>query len=312
MIFVPRFPIVVLLTAVAASSCAQETNTPFDAQGSPEVPRPDGGGQTDAALPAMDAMPLGAADVPAPPAGDARPADAPLDALLVDVGPGADAALDAAPAQVACPTFYRAGHGDVSARYDAASGRLSLALRSHLVYPEPSGELPEHDPVSICIVVPYSSYESMMKLGGRPAFGDPDAFAPIGVPAGAAFWILEARNLASAQPFLGVASERVSAGLFKDPLMFELRAIAGPPGSHLSIYQVPFLPRFFVSTSEPERTLSKTQAISLPVGGHDHFNWTFSHPGTYDLTFVVKAERSAGGVAESAPVRFRFIAEARQ
>lgn len=228
---------------------------------------------------------------------------------LGDAGALDDAAADAS--EAGCAVEYRAGHGDLFVRYEMASQSLRLSLRSHLQYPDPSGPLPEHDPTSICIVVPYSSYESIAAKGGRPSVGDPDAFEPIGVPAGASFWILEANNLGPAQPFLGLSTEGVPRAVLDGPVRFTFEPIVRPPGAEFSLYTVQFLPRFHVSTFRPARTASGMPQVELAPGGHAHYHWSFSHSGSYDLWLVASGRTPAGAVLSSARTRFRFLVEDR-
>lgn len=227
-------------------------------------------------------------------AAGARDAPSATDAL---VNPADAGYMDAA----SCTLTYAAGHGDLFARYDELSGELSLHVHSHLKYPEPSGEAPLHDPASVCIVVPRSSRDAVAQQGGRPAL---EAFAPVGVDAGEAFWILESRNLGAAQPFLGVSTEGVPPGVFVDPLRFELD-VEGPPGAHMAVYQLPFLPRFLVSTTQPNSTVTGAQAIEMAAGGHDHYNWAFTRPGNYAVRTVVKG-RKGGTLVKSATATFHF------
>lgn len=203
---------------------------------------------------------------------------------------------------------YRMGHGDILALYDPVPERLVLRLRSHLTFPDPAGAPPLHDPSAVCIVVPYSAYERMAAAGGRPVFGEPDAFEPIGVEPGAAFWVLEAQNLGSEQPFFGVAVDELPEAVFAGPLRFVVRALSAPSNAHVSIYQLPILPVFYVSTRFPERTVA-AQSVSLSSGAHDHFNWTFSHAGDYAMEMTVRGERVTGGALESEAITLRFRVE---
>lgn len=228
-----------------------------------------------------------------------------------DAGAGGD---DGGGDPTACQVVYEAGHGDIFARYDAA-GELRLRLRSHLTYPGPGGGAaePEHDPEGICIVVPYSSYLERQAAGGRPLLelDGTDRFEPLGVPAGEAYWYLSANNLGAEQPFFGVATEGVPAqGIFDGPLRFDFESFDMPEGASFSVYQVPWIPFFYVSTSRPDATVHGAQRIEMPPGGHDHYAWTFSHPGRYAIRTVVSGDRVSGGTVASAPATYIFIVEA--
>jgi len=229
----------------------------------------------------------------------------------VPIDGGAAAPADAGDTQSkeACTTRYEAGHGDMFAVYDDTEDRLFLQIRSHLEFPGPGGPDPLHDPEGICIVVPQSSFDSIQAAGGRPTFGDPDAFSPIGVPAGASFWILESRNLGAAQPYWGVATEGVSTTSFTSAVDFEFISIDRPEGGDLSVYSLPFLPVFHVSSRNPERTEHGRNVIRMLPGGHDHFNWTFSSPGVYAVRVRPFITRPGGGRLIGEAATFNFVVE---
>ena len=84
-----------------------------------------------------------------------------------------------------------------------------------------------------------------------------------------------------------------------------------PVEAQLSIYQLPFLPKFFVSTLHPEQTQSPENSLNIASGGHDHYHWTFSHAGTYDIGVWVQGLRKSDGLEiQSRQIRLRFVVEA--
>ncbi|MCG8556205.1 MAG: choice-of-anchor M domain-containing protein [Proteobacteria bacterium] len=193
--------------------------------------------------------------------------------------------------------------------YEQATDTLSVKLRSHLAYPPPANAGPEpvHEPADVCIIVPYSSYESVQAAGGRPGS---DAFAPLGVAAAESFWLLETRNLAAAQPFFGVSTQGVAAtGAVSGTLRLEVQA-APPANGHLSVFRiVGITPTFAVSTSTPAQTSSGKSALELPPATHEHYNWAFSHAGRYDVSIVAEAQTPDGLALRSEPAHFRFEVE---
>lgn len=225
----------------------------------------------------------------------------PLDAGAYDTEPTATESTnepDAASVTEDCPVEYRAGHGDLFLAYDETHG-LTLSLRSHLIYPEPVGVPPEHDPDDVCIVVPSSSHAEVVELGGRPEFSE---FEPIGVDAGKPFWFLSQNNRGPLEPFLGLSTEGVPSAAFAGALRFEFHPLDPAAAGEFSLYQSGFPPRFFVSTRSPERTQSGAPVVELGTGVHDHYNWTFSKPGRYDLRVI-----ASGQLAGASEVRIEQI-----
>ncbi|MDD9944666.1 MAG: choice-of-anchor M domain-containing protein [Myxococcales bacterium] len=263
----------------------------------------------DAAIDAgTDSMPRDERRVGGRRSGPHAPRDAGLDA-------GGDAEIDARRGAamgdpdtgVPCDVEYRAGHGDMHVTYDQAEG-LRLHLRSHLVYPSPGGPEPLRDPAGICIVVPQSSRARVIEQGGRPADGA--GFEPIGVEAGAAFWFLSNNNLGAEQPFWGLSTEGVDAVDVTGDVHFDTEQVDAPDGSGLAVYRVVGIePQFVVATAEPSQTLSGFQRISMTPGSHDHYVWSFTHPGVYDVSVRARVTTRGGPTAESPLTTYRFLVE---
>lgn len=85
--------------------------------------------------------------------------------------------------------------------------------------------------------------------------------------------------------FLGLGSEEIANGTFvTNTVTFRLDSVSGPGGGVFALWQTDFL-------GEPLVALSSTSggqtSFSVITGGHDHYNWGFSAPGVYELTFTV-------------------------
>ncbi|TPV94496.1 MAG: hypothetical protein B7733_14740 [Myxococcales bacterium FL481] len=208
-----------------------------------------------------------------------------------------------------CTIDYRFGHGDLHAHYAPPTG-LHLEVYTDFGAPDATATL--HPAQDICIIVPVSSYLDSVANGGRPQFTgmDPDPFEPMGMPAGAGFWYLSANNLGMLQPFWGISTEGVPPGIFDGPLQFEFVSFDMPANGQVSVYQLPFLPHFYISTSHPQLTETGANRFEMPVGGHDHHHWTFSAPGTYKIGVQVSGRRAADQAAVvSDVVQYHFIVE---
>jgi surface-anchored protein len=122
----------------------------------------------------------------------------------------------------------------------------------------------------------------------------------LGVAAGAPIYILPSGGMPATVPYLGLSTEDVSLSpLGVDEVRLTLLDMAGPAGGVFSLF-----------TSSANRPMNTTNgfpagALVMELGDHLHFNWGFSHPGTYDLTFQFEAMSGASVVLSGTDV-FRF------
>ncbi len=120
-----------------------------------------------------------------------------------------------------------------------------------------------------CVVV---CPESMMFTlpGGTPLGNEGDAM-----------WIFPQTPYPSV-PHLGVSSEGIPAGVFTDPLIVRLTRIEGP--GQFIVWQTGGLGSFDV-VMDTRDGLSANDSLTIPVGGHAHYNWGFSTSGVYRAYF---------------------------
>jgi surface-anchored protein len=83
--------------------------------------------------------------------------------------------------------------------------------------------------------------------------------------------------------FLGLGSEEITNGTFQgDSLIFSLGGVTGP--GVFSLWQTN-------GFGAPAAALSSVSggptSFSLTTGGHAHYDWGFTAPGVYELTFTV-------------------------
>jgi surface-anchored protein len=137
----------------------------------------------------------------------------------------------------------------------------------------------------------------------------------IGQTVGAPIYVLPQGQNANL-PFLGFAAEEVPANTFDSTfnsdsrvnatgrwIGFTVTSVSGP--GEFSIWQTDGFgnPRVWVSTFEGGLTAADT--VFIQQGGHAHFNWGFTAPGTYEVTLV--ASGFIGGVQHfSDPATFTF------
>lgn len=109
----------------------------------------------------------------------------------------------------------------------------------------------------------------------RPAASQ---WAFLGVEAAEPIYILPSGGVPNTVPYLGVSTEDTSlSALGADEYRFTLVHMNGPENGVFSLYTS--------ADNVPMNTLNGFPAgsILIEAGDHLHFNWAFSHPGTYDL-----------------------------
>lgn len=227
------------------------------------------------------------------------PDTAPPDAAAVDGCAGPRCALPP------CVHHYREGHGDLYTSWTAGGG-LALTLRAAL---EPDGVERAYAPLDVCIHVPRRAYDEVVALGGRPRGAGWD---PIGVPAGAAFWLLPEQPL-DGIPWLGVASDEsaaggVPAGTLETTLTVSVEVDPPPPaGGAFAAWGAvddPDHPPFLFSTQ------TGAAAAGFIASSHAHLSWSFGAPGEYLVRARVAGVVAATGApVASPPATYRFVVE---
>lgn len=166
----------------------------------------------------------------------------------------------------------------------------------------------EYAPADLTIVVPNSTALSVASSGGREAGA---AWDLIGVPAGQSFWFLPQSSATASSlgaPYAGISAGDLLAGDWIGNVAVKLTAANMPLGGQFSLAQVSLgVPTFFMSTFDG---LDANDVVEVAPGDHAHFNWYFTQPGQYDLTFEVSGTHVLDGpMAESATFRFAVIPE---
>lgn len=103
-----------------------------------------------------------------------------------------------------------------------------------------------------------------------------------GVNAGATLYLAPAVDQTPTVLFLGLGTEEIEDGtLVGNTLTFTLDGVSGP-GS-FSLWQTDGFGSPLVALS----SFDGTDSFNVTTGGHDHYNWGFTAPGVYELTFTV-------------------------
>jgi surface-anchored protein len=130
---------------------------------------------------------------------------------------------------------------------------------------------------------------------------DLDPFAFLGAPGDSAWILPQIQNPDLLWP--GFSSEAIPSGaLAGDQLTWTLTDLQGPGAAFLYVEDAIGMPIHRFRSDEP-----LPQSVSMPTGTHDHFNWAFTEPGLYRLTFTVSATAAGGGVVVSEPAEYQVL-----
>lgn len=167
---------------------------------------------------------------------------------------------------------YTDGHADIGVAYDAGALEPHWHLHSGaVVNGAPLGAEEEFAPSQL---LAYVADPPIARPGGAQ-------WDFLGTAAGNNIWFLPQNNT-SGKPFLGIASEELDPADWNS-LKLSLTGISGPAGGHFSLWQNGvFGPEVKMATSDG---ITGADGFFQTVGGHDHYNFGFTTPGVYYLTF---------------------------
>ncbi|MCS6896716.1 MAG: choice-of-anchor M domain-containing protein, partial [Nitrospira sp.] len=176
-------------------------------------------------------------------------------------------------------------HADIGIGFHDAEWEAHIHDEEHEAEYEPNGAI---------------FFVSPLALTARPGG---TAFDFIGVGPGELFYRLP-QNPNPDLVFIGLATEEIAPGTFQGGLItLALRAVNGP--GHLSVWEATDSgPNVLWATSDG---IGPSDALQLSEGVHAHFNWGFTAPGRYEVTF--EAHGTLTGETEptfSGPISFYF------
>jgi surface-anchored protein len=153
--------------------------------------------------------------------------------------------------------------------------------------------------------VEYAPDEAILevKLQAKTVVPANPLFAFLGAP-GSEIWILpQAQN--PNLLFLGIGTEEIQPGVFDGNVVtLTLTGLTTEiPGAKFTLFQVDFFgsPVVFMNSANG---ITAADKVVRPVGGHDHYNWSFSEPGEYLVEFT--ASGLIGGVPTSDTATYTF------
>lgn len=188
-------------------------------------------------------------------------------------------------ASSASAAVYSLGHGDLGIAYD---GGFELHHHIHDGSTVNGSAIvgdAEFAPGDLTVLVPFITEN-------RPAGAGYDF---LGVSAGIPVWTLPEIEDVN-KPFYGLGSEELDALDFNGNLTFELvSVVSAPVGGDFSLWLdnggSPIV-RFATSDG-----VNGSDSFLLTPGGHDHFNWSFTKAGTYQLEFKVTGDHVIDGIS---------------
>jgi surface-anchored protein len=147
-----------------------------------------------------------------------------------------------------------------------------------------------HEATNVVLLVPEAA---RLELPSGTPFGNE----------GDSLWILPQNQFADIL-YLGFSAEQIPAGVFAGPLAFQLKEVVGP-GSFFA-WQAASFGQFLIKFNSSDGVSEADRTLPL-IGSHEHFNWGFSAPGVYALTFEIEGKRLSGGqTLRSLPTTFVF------
>ncbi len=190
-------------------------------------------------------------------------------------------------------TILATGHTDVGIGYDTnLSGAAAWDLHIHKELPLPDEEFEPDE--ALFLAGPAASNA----VPANPLFGF------LGAP-GAPVWILP-QTANSNLLFLGIGAEEIGAGIFAgNTVTLTLTSISGPGNFFLYTTDGFGTPTVQMNSSNG---LSSVDSVILAAGGHEHYNWAFTAPGTYELRFTASGTLAPGSVfTQSAEALYTFV-----
>lgn len=127
-----------------------------------------------------------------------------------------------------------------------------------------------------------------------------------GTSSGSNLWVLP-KNSTPGTLFLGIGAEEIVPADIDGPVTFAFQSLSAPSGGVFSMWdfdQFGSLTPLVTSASG----FGLGNAVTIAAGGHSHFNFGFTTPGLYQVTFLASATLSSslGGGEVSGTGTFSF------
>lgn len=204
--------------------------------------------------------------------------------------------------QSAAQAIWSSEHGDFGIGYDGTDIEPHWHLHNGAVVdgvrvdgsPEDGVEF---EPENLMPQIPFA--KSTARAGGAE-------WDFVGVAAGHATWVFpEVED--PALPFIGLGAEELDPPDWSTPFTVTLTGISGSgvtAGGFFSLYTTDSFGAPVVSMASANG-ISAADHTQIAAGAHAHYNWAFTQPGRYDVTFEITGIY-VGDVAKSASATYRF------
>lgn len=215
------------------------------------------------------------------------------------------------------PTDLLYGHYEIHVDYSSSPGSPDAGWRFSVSYDEDddfstSGGVVRLDPGSTTIVAAPATQQVVPSPAGTFA-----RFGPSGTP----LWVLPQNNV-TGTPFLGIRTT-MAAGLFQarvgnnyspssqGSVSLRLVSVEGPgpdAGGKFATWKTESFGSAVFSFDSTDGVGAADEIPTIPVSSHTHYNWAFTKPGLYRVTFEAKGKLmpAHGGVLTSARQTFLF------
>jgi surface-anchored protein len=192
----------------------------------------------------------------------------------------------------------------ISTRTQAQPALSSGHVDIGLAYADGAWDLHIHDETTNIEYAPNEARLQLKASAATTAPADP-RFSFLGTP-GSPLWLLPQLENPDLL-FLGLAAEEIGSGAFTgDQMRMTLKAATGPGNFFLySTSGVTGVPDVRMNTSDGIADASDFATVL--AGGHTDYNWAFTAPGNYTLTFEASGNLVAGNLfTASGPVDYSF------
>jgi surface-anchored protein len=180
------------------------------------------------------------------------------------------------------------GHTDVGVVYE--DGGWNLHIGQHEAIP-PMEYAPNEAILGVDTVGPHST------VPANPQFSF------LGT-AGSSVWVLP-QVQDPALLFLGFGTEELVSGVFVNgEVTLSLQGVKAP--GQFSVFENDMFgnPNVIMNSGDG---ITGADSLALPAGGHQHVNWAFSTPGTYEVDFEASGTLLDGNVfTSSGPITYTF------
>ncbi|MFD0893826.1 choice-of-anchor M domain-containing protein [Luteolibacter ambystomatis] len=184
---------------------------------------------------------------------------------------------------------YTSGHADIGVAYEDGAFDLHFHSEGGVIDGvETNGEYAPGD-----VIIRADSANLTLPMD----------FPALGKVSGETIWVLPWTQ-EEGLPFLGLASEELNPDDWDSSgITFTITQATclGDPAASFAMWRYDVFGGIILDAS----SLTGPSSISTTTGGHDHFNFGFSTPGAWDVTFTVTGTNNSDGPV-SATGTFRF------